>query len=140
LPIAGLSELRVGFDLMGPGEVWIDDVQVEDLWLSDGQDGEYSEMIKSAPTAILQARSGRLNECRLFVEGYWPSFLRRNVQQPDAREAAPDAARAAAAPVAKPLGARPKLPIGLPLPGKRTEPEQPSRTAERDKGWWPGWM
>jgi len=139
LPIAGLTELRVGFDLMGPGEVWIDDVQVKDLWLTDG---EYSELIKSAPTAILQAQSGQLNECRLFVEGYWPSFLRRNVQLPDQREAAPEASRSAKAPTPQPPGTRPKLPIGLPIPGMRTEPQpqQPSRTAEKEKGWWPGWM
>ena len=31
LPLDGLSQLRVRFDLMGQGEVWIDDVQLFDL-------------------------------------------------------------------------------------------------------------
>jgi hypothetical protein len=95
LPTAGLTDLCVGFDLMSDGEVWIDDVQVHDLWLDAV---EYNELIKSAPTAELQAQSGRLNEARMFVEDYWPSFLRRNVQLPDGREAAPAAAAAATAP------------------------------------------
>src|SRR6185369_7560359 len=80
LPIGRLSELCVGFDLMSDGEVWIDDVQVQDLWLDTA---EYNELMKSALTAELQAQSGRMNEARLFVEDYWSSFLRRNVQLPD---------------------------------------------------------
>jgi hypothetical protein len=130
LPTAGLTDLCVGFDLMSEGEVWIDDVQVQDLWL---EALEYNELIKSAPTAELQAQSGRLNEARMFVEDYWPSFLRRNVQLLDGRDGqqpapAPGVAR-------KPRG-------GLVLPGLAPPKDQPPRTAERPterNRWWPTW-
>jgi hypothetical protein len=129
LPTAGLSDLCVGFDLMSDGEVWIDDVQVQDLWLDPT---EYNELIKSAPTAELQAQSGRLNEARVFVEDYWPSFLRRNVQLPDGKEALPNSAGPTAARKSR----------GLMLPGLIPEKERPPRPAERTterSRWWPSW-
>jgi hypothetical protein len=129
LPTVGLSDLCVGFDLMSDGEVWIDDVQVQDLWLDSV---EYNELIKSAPTAELQAQSGRLNEARMFVEDYWPSFLRRNVQLPDGKEAQPSTANTNSA--RKPRG------IGLPtlIPEKERPARPAERTTERNK-WWPTW-
>ena len=42
LPATGLTDLRVGFDLMGEGEVWIDDVEVFDLWFDP--DKEHREL------------------------------------------------------------------------------------------------
>ena len=110
LPISGLTDLRVGFDLMSDGEAWIDDVEVQDLWL---QPDEANELLKSAATADLQARSGSLNDCRLFLDGYWPSFLRRNVQLPDARETPPQSAGAAAAMQNPPIVARGKRGAGV---------------------------
>src|SRR6185369_11309880 len=125
LPNTGLSELCAGFDLMSDGEVWIDDVQVQDLWL---ETTEYDELLKSAPTAELQAQSGRLNEARLFVEDYWPSFLRRNVQLPDGKDLPPNSPGATAA----------RKPRGLTLPSLVPEKDRPARTTERNK-WWPTW-
>jgi hypothetical protein len=77
LPVTGLTELRVGFDLMGEGEAWMDDVQVYDLWFDP--DKEQRELLKSTFTADEQLASGQLGECWRFVEGYWPAFLRRHV-------------------------------------------------------------
>jgi hypothetical protein len=141
LPTAGLTDLCVGFDLMSDGEVWIDDVQVQDLWLDVT---ELDELKKSVATANLQAQSGSLNEARLFVEGYWPSFLRRNVQLPDAVVAPPNAAGANAP--RKPLGGLSSI---LPSAqaatkeaketkeGKEEKNKRSSRTAERLKSWLP---
>jgi hypothetical protein len=129
LPTAGLADLCVGFDLMSDGELWIDDVKVQDLWLDAT---EYSELIKSAPTAELQAQAGRLNEARMFVEGYWPSFLRRNVQLPDGKEAPPSSAGATAT----------RKQRGLILPSLIPDKERPARPAERTterNKWWPSW-
>jgi hypothetical protein len=135
LPLAGLTELRVGFDLMSEGEVWIDDVQVQDLWL---QRYEYNELLQGVPTARLQADSGRLNECRLFTEGYWPGFLRQHVQLPDGREQRPLPAAALPPSDPPPVASRPKLPKlpGLTAPASGAQP--PARTSER-KNWWPAW-
>ncbi|HEY2411003.1 MAG TPA: family 10 glycosylhydrolase [Pirellulaceae bacterium] len=130
LPTAGLTDLCVGFDLMSDGKVWIDDVQVQDLWLDDAT--EYKELIKSATTAELQAQAGRLNEARMFVEDYWPSFLRRNVQLPEGKEALPSSAGAKNS--RKPRG------IGLPnlIPEKERPAQSAERTTERNR-WWPTW-
>jgi hypothetical protein len=137
LPVSGLTDLRVGFDLMSEGEVWIDEVQVQDLWL---QDEEYNELFKSAPTANLQAQSGRLNECRLFVEGYWPSFLRRHVQLPDVKENVLATAGAAAEASKPPITVRPAWPAAAPVKEAGKKPNWLERTAERNKSWWPSWM
>jgi hypothetical protein len=80
LPQTGLTDLRVGFDLMGEGEVWIDEVQVFDLWF---EENERAELLKSIATADLQVGSGRLAESQAFLTSYWPSFLRRNVKLPN---------------------------------------------------------
>jgi hypothetical protein len=84
LPLAGLTDLRVGFDLMGEGEVWIDEVQVYDLWFTES---ERDALLKSVATAQLQWRDGQLADCQSFVEGYWPRFLREHVPLPEVRDA-----------------------------------------------------
>jgi hypothetical protein len=140
LPLSGLTDLRVGFDLMGDGEVWIDDVQISDLWLRDGERGEFSELIKSASTAHFQAKEGGLNESRLFVEGYWPSFLRRHVQLAEGRDtSALTAGGAAASRSLPPVASRPKEPSSPVQAAPPANSQQPGRTAERSKSWWPTW-
>ena len=104
LPQSGLTDLRVGFDLMGEGEVWIDEVQVFDLWF---EENERDELLKSIATADLQASSGNLIECQEYLASYWPSFLRRHIRLPEAPAATsspspPPSAAAAKAPPAKP--------------------------------------
>jgi hypothetical protein len=141
LPTSGLTDVRVGFDLMSAGEVWIDDVQVSDLWL---EDSEYKELILSTPTAKLQANTGRLNECRLFVEGYWPSFLRRNVQLADTEpeqhlSAKPESkADSAARPKPSLLAPSISLPKATPRQARAAERER-ERDADRGRSWWPSW-
>jgi len=76
LPTTGLHDLRVGFDLMGAGEVWLDDVQLFDLWFYDN---ERDEMIKNIGLADFNLTSGQLADCQRFLEGYWPRFLRQHV-------------------------------------------------------------
>jgi hypothetical protein len=134
LPTAGLTNLRVGFDLMSDGEVWIDDVRVYDLWL---QEAEHGELKKSAATARFLADSGELNECRLFVEGYWPSFLRHNVGLPDARESPPTSAGAAMMKDPPAMTAGGNSPAAPPAAGPSPRRLLP-RNADR-KSWWPSW-
>jgi hypothetical protein len=136
LPMSGLTDLRVGFDLMGEGEVWIDDVQVQDLWLDQR---EADELLIRSSTARLQARDGALQDCRLLVDGYWPSFLRRNVKLPESREAAPQIAATPPVLPDPPISARGKRkPVGANDDGKKQNWLE--RTGERNKNWWPSWM
>ena len=100
---------------------------------------EFDELLKSALTANLQADKGRLNECRLFVEGYWPSFLRRYVQVPDAPDQGPIPAAATAPRNAPGRSGRFVQPL---LPGRAALPDKappPPRSSERTRSWWPTW-
>ncbi len=76
LPATGVTELLVGFDLMGPGEVWIDDVQVFDLYF---QVNEQDELLKNAALASYQLENGKIAECAQYLNGYWPRFLLEHV-------------------------------------------------------------
>ncbi len=73
LPLTGLSDLRVGFDLMSAGEVWIDRVEVYDLWL---EDHERDELLKNIASAELQLDAQKLLECERFLESPWPTIVR----------------------------------------------------------------
>lgn len=79
LPVSGISELLVGFDLMGPGEVWIDDVQVFDLYF---QVNEQDELLKDAAMAGFLLKNGQLAECGRYLSSYWPRFLLEYVPPP----------------------------------------------------------
>jgi hypothetical protein len=76
LPTRGLTDLRVAIDLMGPGQVWIDDVQVFDLWFDKN---ERNELLKKIALANFYLGNGELAQCDLVLRGYWPEFLRRYV-------------------------------------------------------------
>jgi hypothetical protein len=120
-PLEGLSDLRVGFDLMGEGDVWIDEVRVFDCLF---EESERTELFKSSYTSHVQLESGQLAECQRFLDGYWPSFLRRHVPLPAAR---PSSALAPPKP---------------PRPGDNAAAKKPDETASRTtwdkmKSWLP---
>jgi hypothetical protein len=76
LPLTGLSSLRVRFDLMGPGEVYVDDVQLYSLAFSNPEIVELSKLITLADVKLQYAQLG---DCVRLLEGYWPRFLDENV-------------------------------------------------------------
>jgi hypothetical protein len=76
LPLTGLSPLRVRFDLMGPGEVYVDDVQLYSLAFSNPEIVELSKLITLADVKLQYAQLG---DCVRLLEGYWPRFLDENV-------------------------------------------------------------
>jgi hypothetical protein len=93
LPLDGLSSLKARFDLTGPGEVWIDDVQVYNLAFSRPEILELSKLIT---TADVKLQNGQVCDCLRMLEGYWPRFLDENVPLPsDAPHGAKLAARPA---------------------------------------------
>ena len=85
LPLEGLTELSVRFDLMGPGEVWIDDVELFDLTFSKNEVRELSKLITLAHITL---QNGRLGDCLRLLDGYWPQFLEDNVPFQDGGEVA----------------------------------------------------
>lgn len=76
VPAEGLSNLRVRFELLGAGEVWIDDVRVFDLWFDDVERLELSKIVSLA-SVHLEKR--QFADCARLLEGYWPQFLVANV-------------------------------------------------------------
>lgn len=76
LPMDGQTLMRVRFDLMGPGEVWIDDVQISGLAFSRDELIELSKLLTVASAKLDQ---GQLADCLRILEGYWPQFLQTYV-------------------------------------------------------------
>ncbi len=76
LPLEGLTSLRVRFDLMGPGEVWLDDVQLFGLAFNSSELVELSKLITLADVKL---QNGQVGDCLHLLEGYWPRFLEENV-------------------------------------------------------------
>ena len=79
LPLEGLTSLRVRFDLMGAGEVWVDDVQVYGLAFSKPELVELSKLITLADVKL---QNDQIGDCLRLLEGYWPRFLEENVALP----------------------------------------------------------
>jgi hypothetical protein len=79
LPLEGLSSLRVRLDMMGPGEVWVDDVQVFSLAFSRP---ELLELSKLITLADIKLQNGQIGDCVRMLDGYWPRFLEENVALP----------------------------------------------------------
>jgi len=76
LPLDGLTQLQVRFDLMGAGEVWIDGVELTDLRFSDN---EVKELSKLVTLIHVRLQNGQIGDCLRLLEGYWPRFLGQNV-------------------------------------------------------------
>jgi hypothetical protein len=106
LPLTGLTALQVRFDLLGPGEVWIDDVELSDRRFSENEVKELSKLVTLIHVTLL---NGQVGECLRLLDGYWPRFLEENVPLPSAEMMAerqtpsePGAAKPAAEPPAEP--------------------------------------
>jgi hypothetical protein len=65
-------QLRFRVDLLGPGEVWLDDVQLFDLVFNET---EKIQLSKTIALADFQLNHGRLGDCLYELEGYWPRLL-----------------------------------------------------------------
>ena len=72
LPQEGVLELRIGFDLMGAGEVSLDRIQIYDRWF-DQQDQRV--LLQRVSAARHQLKQGNLLEPQQFLESYWPRLL-----------------------------------------------------------------
>ena len=84
LPVDGLTELRIGFDLMSEGQVWIDNVQIYDTWF---QQSEQRELLRSIALAYSHQTNGQVSDCEQFLQGYWPHYLKQFVPRNEPRVA-----------------------------------------------------
>ncbi len=72
LPTRTVESLRVRFDLLGPGGVQIDDVQVFDLAFDEAQRGDIARQVARIDHRI---KTGDVGGALLDLEGHWPAFL-----------------------------------------------------------------
>lgn len=110
LPPQGLSELRIGFDLMGAGDVFVDDVQLFDMWFYNH---ERDELLKRIAAADFQLEQGAVLDCTRFLDSYWPRLLAQQIPLPP---------RVAQLPVA-------------PTPAKSSNAPSPPATEPESKSW-----
>jgi hypothetical protein len=112
LPAAEIDSLRVRFDLLGPGGVQIDDVQVFDLAFDAPQRGRLAQQIAGLSHRF---NRGDVGAALAGLEGHWPIFLETFVS---------DAAVAAA----------------LPQPPAPADPAPPAAPrqgmTDRLRSWW----
>lgn len=108
LPLEGLSRLHLRFDLLGPGEVWIDDIQLSELAFTKK---ERVELFKLIAPADVKLQKGEVADCLQVLEGYWPRFLVTYVPLPQG-----------------PSVAKPGV-VGPASPPKRPHTEPPPRAA-----------
>ncbi len=73
LPTGELRDLRIGFDLMDKGTVWIDNVSVHDRWF-DGNDAKAMTQLLAGAAPLMDNPSS-FESCRRVLESYWPRFL-----------------------------------------------------------------
>jgi hypothetical protein len=79
LPFEALSPLQLRFDLLGAGNVWIDDIQLCHLAFRDDEWGKLMTLIAPVRWKLGQ---GQVGDCVALLESYWPRFLMAHVPQP----------------------------------------------------------
>ncbi len=94
VPEDGLDTLQLHLQLAGDGEVWIDDVQLEDL------DFKPQDLLKIVYPARATLTERQVTQCIRILESYWPRYLLQHV--PPAEETQPAVAQAPEQPAPPP--------------------------------------
>lgn len=69
-------KMKLKLELIGPGEVWIDDIQLYDKWFHKNERKELQRLLYLAAS---QLGKGDMVSCYEELSGYWPRFLLRHV-------------------------------------------------------------
>ena len=77
LPASQLDDVRVRFDLTGPGTAWIDQVEVSDQYFLDT---ELRELSRVVTLLDYQLREGMVADCAHGLNGFWPQYLLRHAE------------------------------------------------------------
>ena len=80
LPLGRKGPLYLRLDLAGPGEVWIDDIQLCSLAFSKA---ERVELFKLIAPAQAKLDNGEIADCLRMLESYWPQYLMAFVPRAD---------------------------------------------------------
>jgi hypothetical protein len=123
LPLDGVGNLGVRIDLLGAGEVLLDDVQLYDLNFTEQERRQFD---KQLALADFQLQQGLLGLCYQDLHGYWPRYLLELVP------AAPPSPQATVKQEA------PAAPLTTETPATRPPEKQATKPGamERVKEWW----
>jgi hypothetical protein len=79
LPLDSSGQMRVKFEMIAPGEVWLDEIQTYDLLFPlafyKWQELERFQLAKLIGAAESFNEAGKITDCVSLLEGYWPRFL-----------------------------------------------------------------
>jgi hypothetical protein len=79
VPLDSQGKMRIRFELVGSGDVWIDGIELYDVLfpLASYQytEEERLEFVKLIHAASSAYSGGRLADCVRLLDGYWPRFL-----------------------------------------------------------------
>lgn len=76
-----VKEVRVGIDLRGTGDVWVDHVGVFDLCLSEQ---EKAGLDRDIGIAFSMLKEGRIDECEQLLKSHYAQYLFANISATDA--------------------------------------------------------
>ena len=96
LPLQSRGQMRVAFELSGPGEVWLDNAKLYDLlfplkFYANAQ-REVFELLQQIHAAKSAFDARQTTDCLRILDGYWPRFIlayRPPVQAQIVEKAAP---------------------------------------------------
>jgi hypothetical protein len=79
LPLGSQGQMRLKFEMVGPGEVWLDEIKTYDLLFPltfySWQEIERLQLVKLIEAAQTFHEAGKITDCMRLLEGYWPRFL-----------------------------------------------------------------
>jgi len=79
LPLESGRQMRVRFELSGPGEIWLDDIKLYDLLFPlkfyRNARTEIVQLLQRIHAAKSALEAGQVADCVRLLEGYWPRFL-----------------------------------------------------------------
>jgi Glycosyl hydrolase-like 10 len=92
LPLDPSAKLRIGFDLMGAGQVAVDRVEVYDRWFEKNELQAMTQMLASVGPLLSDSETVDLG--RFILEGYWPRFIGEMLGETPNTQASPSAMQA----------------------------------------------
>ena len=79
LPLDAHGQMRIKFELTGPGEVWLDNVKLNDLLFPlkfyENSQAEILQLLRRTHEVQSAYDTGQLKDCIQLLEGYWPRFV-----------------------------------------------------------------
>ncbi len=79
LPLDAHGQMRIKFELTGPGEMWLDNVKLNDLLFPlkfyENSQAEILQLLRCTHEVQAAYDAGQLKDCIQLLEGYWPRFV-----------------------------------------------------------------